>query len=282
MARPMAARSVIEIPDVHEAGHSSRSPSHSGRWWCESVVEPVLSVLFPPRCVGCGDFESYLCAVCREALPAIGSDCCPRCGEPGPAPQVGGRCRHCMAEDLPYAGARAAFRHQGVARRLVTDVKFGGQPALGRVMADVAGPAFREYALCIASDDRIVVTWVPSHKKVQRQRGYNQAELLARHLVSGPRPLALVPLVRKTVSTKHQKGLSRAGRQANLRDVFSLDEREAADLPPRIEAVIVVDDVYTTGATAKGVSSALAAGMGLPVHVFTFSRAAGDASERHD
>jgi len=282
MVRPVAVRSVVETPGADGTGHWFHTPSRSGRWWSESVAEPVLSVLFPPRCAGCGDFESHLCASCREALDAIGSDHCPRCGEPGPAPRVGGRCRHCMAEDLPYAGARAAFRHQGVARRLVADFKFGGQPVLGRVMAEVAAPAFREYALRIAPEDHIVVTWVPSHRKVQRQRGYNQAELLARHLASGPRPLARAPLVRKAVSTKHQKGLGRAGRQANLRGVFSLDEREAARLPSRIEAVIAVDDVYTTGATAKEVSSVLVAGMGLPVYVFTFSRAAGDASERHD
>ena len=172
------------------------------------------------------------------------------------------------------------------ARRNALSKSIGQLKARGEdtsaVMAEVAGPAFREYALRIAPDDRIVVTWVPSHRKVQRQRGYNQAELLARHLASGPRPLARAPLVRKAVSTKHQKGLGRAGRQANLRGVFSLDEREAARLPSRIEAVIVVDDVYTTGATAKEVSSVLVAGMGLPVHVFTFSRAVGDASERHD
>ncbi|MBN1320651.1 MAG: ComF family protein [Thermoleophilia bacterium] len=278
----MAARSAVGTSGAKETRGQFCALSHLPQWWQESVAEPVLSVLFPPRCVGCGDFESHLCASCREALDAIDPDCCPRCGEPGPAPLVRGRCRQCMGKELPYAGARAAFRHHGVARRLVADFKFGGQPALGRVMADVARPAFREFASHVAPDDRIVVTWVPSHRKVQRQRGYNQAELLARHLASDPRPLTRASLVRKTVPTKDQKGLGRAGRQDNLQGVFSLDERGVAGLSPWVEAVIVVDDVYTTGATAKEVSSVLVGGIGLPVHVFTFSRAVAGSAEGHD
>jgi NDP-sugar pyrophosphorylase family protein len=63
------------------------------RLW-NAVAEPALTVLFPPRCVGCGDFESYLCSSCRDTLEAIGDDSCPRCGEPGPVALVGGRCAH--------------------------------------------------------------------------------------------------------------------------------------------------------------------------------------------
>lgn len=256
--------------------------SATARWWCSSVAEPVLSVLFPPRCVGCGDFESHLCDLCRQTLAAIGPDSCPRCGEPGPVALVAGRCAMCMGKDLRYVGARGAFRHQGVARRLVADFKFGGQPVLGRVMADLAGPAFGEYAAAIAPADRLFVTWVPSHRAAERERGYNQAEVLARRLASRLRPLSSAGLIRKTTSTRHQKGLGWAGRQANLRNAFALDKAATERLPPRTEALLIVDDVYTTGATAKEVSSVLAAGIGLPVYVFTFSRAVVGAAERHD
>ncbi len=121
------------------------------RWWRDSLAEPVLSVLFPPRCVGCGDFETHLCASCRATLVEVGDDSCPRCGEPGPMPLVAGRCSHCMGIDLGHAGARSAFRHQEVARRLVAEFKFGGQPVLGRLMADLARPAFAGYASSIGS-----------------------------------------------------------------------------------------------------------------------------------
>lgn len=252
------------------------------RWLRDSVAEPVLSVLFPPRCVGCGEFESYLCPSCRDSLLPIGPDACPRCGEPGPLPLLGGRCAYCMSQEFPFASARAAFRHQGVARRLVAEFKFGGQPVLGRLMADLARPAFLEQLCMSAFGQGVIVTWVPTHRTVEHERGYNQAEVLARRLASGPVPLVCAPLVKKTQTTKHQKGLGRAGRQQNLRGAFTLAEGWAARLSSRIQAIVLVDDVYTTGATAKEVSTVLATGIGLPVHVFTFSRAVAGGTERHD
>jgi len=251
-------------------------------WWQTSFAEPVLSVLFPPRCVGCGDFESHICPTCRATLEAIGPDCCPRCGEPGPVPLVDGRCVSCMGTEVAYAGARAAFVHRGVARRMVAEFKFGGHPVLGRVMAELAWPALSGYLSLIAPDESVFVTWVPCHRTARRKRGYNQAEVLAKALASGRRPLAHGGLARKCTATKHQKGLGRADRQANLRGAFEVEEAAVRRIPPRIRALVLVDDVYTTGATAREVSSVLGAGTGLPVYVFTFSRAVSSATERHD
>jgi competence protein ComFC len=280
--RTVGAESAIRLADGDGTGSASQSLVNMARRWRDSVAEPVLSVLFPPRCVGCGDFESHLCPSCRDTLVNAGSDSCPRCGEPGPLAVVAGRCSQCMGKAFSYAGARSAFRHQGAARRLVSEFKFGGLPSLGRVMADLARSAFVDYLSSIGPTDRLLVTWVPSHRAAQRERGYNQAEVLARALASAPHPVSWSGLVRKTKNTKHQKGLGKAGRQSNLRGVFALDEAAAARLSPRLQALVLVDDVYTTGATAKEVSSVLVAGIGLPVHVFTFSRAVASVVEGHD
>lgn len=273
---------MLRAREGADAGGPMRGAVRLAQWWRAAVAEPVLSVLFPPRCIGCGDFEYHLCPSCRDALDAIGPDPCPRCGEPGPAPLVGGRCARCMGKDLTYAGVRSAFRHEGVARRMVADFKFGGQPVLGRVMADLARPTFVDYVSSIAPDDRVLVTWVPCHRVAQRKRGYNQAEVLARALASGRLPLARAGLVHKTTPTKHQKGLGRAGRQGNLRGAFAIDRLALSRVPSETGALVLVDDVYTTGATAGEVSSVLAEGTGLPVYVFTFSRAPGGVTERHD
>lgn len=245
------------------------------------MSEPVLSVLFPPRCVGCGDFETHLCRSCRDNLRSTGEDSCPRCGEPGPQALVAGRCTACMGRELTYAGARGAFVHEGTARRLVAEFKFGGQPVLGRLMADLARPVFADFLASTGRGDRVTVTWVPCHKARQRERGYNQAEILARWLAQEP-VLATANLVQKPTATKHQKGLNRAGRQENLRGVFTIDRTWALSVPPHTEALVLVDDVFTTGATAKEVSSVLVGGTGLPVYVFTFSRAVAGTLERHD
>jgi predicted amidophosphoribosyltransferase len=167
---------------------------------------------------------------------------------------------------------------------LVAEFKFGGQPVLGRVMADLARPMFADLVSSADCRDGLVVTWVPCHRALQRQRGYNQAEVLARALAlaAGPQPLRRAALVRKTRTTRHQKGLDRAGRQANLGGVFALDKAAVSRLPRETAAVVLVDDVYTTGATAQEVSSVLVSGIGIPVHVFTFSRAVSGTTERHD
>lgn len=164
----------------------------------------------------------------------------------------------------------------------MAEFKFGGQPVLGRIMADMARPTFGAFLSSVASPEAVVVTWVPCHRAAQRERGYNQAEVLARSLAAGHRPLTCTQLVRKGQATKHQKGLGRAGRQGNLRGAFSLEARALERIPAGTEALVLVDDVYTTGATAREVSSVLIEGIGLPVHVFTFSRAVAGSADRHD
>ena len=140
-----------------------------GRWCRSAVADPVLSVLFPPRCVGCGDFETYLCPACRASLRPAG-DSCARCGEPGVQALVAGRCSACMGKEFEYAGARSGYLHEGAAKRLVAEFKFGGQPVLGSLMADLARPEFMRYVSSLTPGSPSLVTWVAAHRKAQRER----------------------------------------------------------------------------------------------------------------
>lgn len=258
--------------------------------WCRrSIAEPALSVLFPPRCAGCGDFEAHLCEKCRSSLVAADEESCPRCGEPGPRPLVSGRCSVCMDSDIEYDRAGSAFVHQGAARSLVSNFKLGGQPGLAEVMADLARPAFVRFLAAIGAKPPLLSTWVPSHPSSERQRGYNQAELFAKCLVRPLHSAACMQLVVKTGSTRHQRALHRQERLTNLKGSFSPGpDMSKAGLPARHPAeckysgVVLVDDVSTTGATVAAVSAVLRSSTGLPVHVFTFSRAVSAATERHD
>jgi predicted amidophosphoribosyltransferase len=260
------------------------------RWCRETLAEPLLSVLFPPRCVGCGDFETHLCSACRSTLVDAGAESCRRCGEPGLRPLVRGRCSACMDKELEYESARSAFVHEGAARRLVADFKFGGQPVLGRLMGDLARPAFADFVSSVASPGDVLVTWVPTHRSAKRERGYNQAEILARALTGSPASTPCTDLVVKPANTRHQKGLGRADRLSNLRGAFRPHPQLEAKIGrdggfgdrTRFSAIVLVDDVYTTGATAAAVSSVLTSATGLPVHIFTFSRAVSGRSQGHD
>ncbi|MCX8032071.1 MAG: ComF family protein [Thermoleophilia bacterium] len=246
------------------------------------VAESVLDVLFPPRCVGCGDFETYLCLRCRASLQEIGEGCCPRCGEPDATPVLGSQCAACVGRESSFVGARAAFVHKGAARELVGQFKSGGQLALGRLMAELARPAFTRLVGSLGDPKEVVITWVPCHKRTKQRRGYNQAEVLCRLFCEGSPGYAGAGLLCKVRHTKQQKELDRAARQKNLRGVFAMEPGWQARLPVHARVLVVVDDVFTTGATAHEVGSVLRQATGFPVYVFTFSRAVLPSREIHD
>jgi predicted amidophosphoribosyltransferase len=272
--------------------------STAGRFG-RSLADTVLSFLFPARCVGCGEFETYLCPACAGKLRPLQQPWCPRCGRPGTGAAGGRFCLDCVDRELSFDRARSSFAYEGVAQALVTSLKFSGLRVVGGLMAELAAPAFRDV---VEGAPAPVVTWVPSHPAVQRSRGYNQAEILARALASSAGVLPAVPLLRKVVRTRHQQALGREERRRNLAGAFSIignldraapraaeavrgGEAGAAARSPallRAASVIVVDDVYTTGATASEVSATLISGLGLPVRVFTFARALGTVSGQAD
>jgi ComF family protein len=167
-----------------------------------------------------------------------------------------------------FEKARSAFLYRGPARDLVQALKGGGRRELGKLMACLAEPSFRQL---IPAAERVLVTWVPAHRSVERRRGYNQAEVLARRLAESTGQQT-ADLLAKVTSTSHQQGLDRRARQANLRDAFVFRVEPA--VPKGIKGVVIVDDVYTTGATAGEVAAVVVRQLGLPVYVFTFCRTA--------
>jgi predicted amidophosphoribosyltransferase len=283
------------------SGASSGASSAAGRFG-RSLADIVLSFLFPARCVGCGEFETYLCAACAGELRPIEQPWCPRCGRPGAGVAGGRYCLDCVDRELSFERARSAFVYEGAAQGLVTSLKFRGLRVLGGLMAELAWPAFRQL---VEGAPEPAITWVPSHPAVQRERGYNQAEVLAQALAAAAGGIPALPLVRKVARTRHQQALGREERRRNLAGAFSVIggpgvSAAAGGGPagaggtargggsggvgsaPRAGSVILVDDVYTTGATASEVAATLTAGLGLPVQVFTFARALGRVSGQSD
>lgn len=235
------------------------------------VLRRALDVVFPPRCVGCGEFETLLCEACRLELRALSGTGCVRCGRPGVVSTSGGWCRDCLGRELGFRSARSAYEYEGVARGLVTALKYGGQRRVAHVMAELAAPSLRALVDPLPSAS---LTWVPCHPRVERERGYNQAELLARSLAERVGLEAAAPPVRKVVHTRHQQSLGREERARNLEGAFA--PLPCADGGAPGSAIVLVDDVYTTGATASHVAAVVSRATGRDVHVFTFARALGE------
>jgi predicted amidophosphoribosyltransferase len=216
----------------------------------------VLSVLLPERCAACGAGEKILCVDCRQRLLVLRGTLCARCGCPTAWPVE--RCAECARRRLAFASARAAVAYRGPGRELVVAWKERGLRAVAGLAADLV-------AATVPRPQVSALTFVPGDGDRVGWRGVNPAEELARAL--GSRwALPVERLLARSGSARQQRGLSRAERHANMRAAF----RPAGPSPP---AVGLVDDVYTTGATASAAARGLKAAGARDVHVVTFARA---------
>src|SRR5437764_238209 len=181
---------------------------------------------------------------------------CERCGAPTAWPVR--RCAECAGRRLAFASARAAVAYEGVVRAFVGSWKERGLRKLAALAADVVVEA-------VERPSAAVLTFVPPDGDRSLKRGHHPAERLAREL--GERwELPVEPLLRRARPVQRQRGLSLAARQANLRGAF----RAAGQAPM---TVAVVDDVYTSGATATAAATALRKSGTRCVSIVTFARA---------
>ena len=214
----------------------------------------MLQLLLPQRCVACGDLGQQICERCVAELPRLTGPRCERCGAPTVWPVR--RCAECSGRRLAFASARAAVEYDAAVKALVSGWKEQGLRRLVHVAV--------ELVIEVVPPPAAVLTFVPPDGDRRRRRGHHPAERLAREL--GRRwELPVEHLLRRTRPLRPQRGLGLAERRRNVRGAF-----RARSAPPR---VCVVDDVYTSGATANAAASALRAAGARRVTVVTFARA---------
>ena len=217
----------------------------------------LLDLVLPERCVGCRAEGGLLCEPCRVGLVRLGGTLCARCGAPTAWPVE--RCAECAGRRLPFASARSAVAYGAIARRLVVAWKERG---LRRAAVLAAGLVVE----LVPQPPAQALTWIPGDADRTLWRGVNPAEGLARELAERW-GLPAACLLTRARRIPRQRGLSRSVRRANVRHAFL----PAATPPPGVVAVI--DDVYTTGATAGAAATALTRAGARDIHVVTFARA---------
>jgi len=234
------------------------------------LADAVADLFLPRRCVACGRAGRWLCEPCRATLVPLPAAVCEHCGAPLPRPRPD--CRECRGRHLAFVSARAAFVYEGPARRLVTACKFRGLRPLAAEMAALAEPSFERAVASLSGAGGVdLVTCVPVHRDRDLERGFDQAALLARRLAAAI-DLPFVPLLERVQRGRRQSGLAAAARADNVRGAFRLRD-QSADKAGTVRAVLVVDDVYTTGETLHACATALRHA-GCEPHAFTFARAA--------
>jgi ComF family protein len=216
----------------------------------------VLGLVLPSRCAGCGVPGRALCDGCLDALHRIAPPVCDRCGSPGAWPVR--RCVECAGRRLAFARARSAVVYDEHARRLVSAWKERGRRDLVATLAEIIADV-------IARPDVDAISFVPGDRERRRARGHVPAARLADAL--GNRwSLPVEILLVRTRLTPRQASLPRAERRGNVRGAFS-----ARDVAPA--RVALVDDVYTTGATASACATVLRRAGARRVEVVCLARA---------
>jgi ComF family protein len=218
----------------------------------------VLDLLLPPACAGCGRYGAAICAACRTGMRRLGSSA-DQFLAPDPSLMVG---------DALILGL-AAFAHRDAAQRILRRLKYGGGRRLAGPLAEMALPALRR--LLTVTGPAILVP-VPLHRARERDRGYNQAELLATELARRANVAVWPALIRRR-ATQRQHGLDRATRVRNLRQAMALS---AVPPPEGVKAggptVVLVDDILTTGATLEACAVILGAAGVQAVYGFAVAR----------
>lgn len=245
-------------PDKKLSPHKPKQPK-------SGVFGAVDKFLFPPLCLACGgrmqSAAQVLCEECQERLVPILEKYCLKCG----TPLQGYHCEACSHMDFIFDFARSAFVYQFPAQELVHSLKYDSllSPAafFSKALLDI--PASNRFG---AGFDCVCA--VPLHRVRKRERGFNQAELLARKLAS-LLDLPFVQPIYRCVYTRSQTNLSRQARLQNLAGAFAL--RRKSDVANK--RVILVDDVFTTGSTVNEASRCLKAAGATKIAVLTAVRA---------
>ncbi len=230
----------------------------------------LLDLVFPPRCVACRRSGAWLCGSCLAQVEPLAPPLCAYCGEPLAA---GGRCPRRQHHPRALAGLRSAAWHAGPLRVAIHQFKYHSLRALAAPLGAILVAAWGREPLPVD-----LLMPVPLHARRVRERGFNQATLLARGLsLATGIPLDAHSLARVR-HTRPQVGLTAPERLANVEGAFAYRGPELAG-----RAVCLIDDICTTGATLEACATALRAAGASAVWACTLARPRWEADPlQHD
>lgn len=233
-----------------------------------AALRRVVDFALPPRCPGCGiivEEEHSFCLGCWSGLVFLGEPCCVRCGLPFEHDGEGeAECGACLADPPRYDRMRAAVAYGEVPRKVALKLKYGGRPGVAGTMARLI-----ERHLPPEARDTLLAP-VPLHRWRIWTRGYNQAGLIASALARRTGAVAMLDLIERTKATPYLRGMGPRERRQAVRGAFRLPERSKAAVSGRV--VTLIDDVFTTGATADACARALKRAGAAEVHLLCWAR----------
>ena len=220
----------------------------------------TLDWIYPPICASCGEPGYRVCKTCENKIAFLEGSLCSRCGEPirNELPL----CDICQINLPPYIAARNLAWYDGVTRACIQDLKYNQNQGLGEWFAARLAALFNDEGW-----HADLVVPVPLSENRMRERGYNQAGLIARPLAASLhlpyKPYGLT----RPFDTRSQVGLSADQRHKNVAGAFNAEPAIV-----REKSTLVIDDVMTTGATLNAVSQTLIDAGAKDVYCLTIAR----------
>jgi ComF family protein len=225
------------------------------------VVRTIVDFALPPRCPGCGaivDADHRFCSLCWEQLDFLTGEGCAACGLPMDRPP-GSLCGQCLADPPHHDGAASAVAYGPVARKVVLALKYAGRPGVARTMAALIAPR-------IGDDTESVLVPVPLHRWRLWSRGFNQSLALAQAIAMRTGQTISGESLVRTRATPVLRGLNPAQRRKAVQTAFGVRHRFDG------QNVMLIDDVYTTGATVNACARVLKRAGAARVTVMTWAR----------
>ena len=231
------------------------------------VADAGLTLLFPPSCVGaeCGRLGELFCADCAQAVEPTPPSQCARCGLAQPMPTA--RCANCARNrDRSLDFTRSAALHSGPLRDAIHAFKYERQPALAPLLARYLVAVYAAPPWSTLSPPITAIVPVPLHEQRLAVRGYNQSELLAVSLGRAVGVPVQPTWLTRQRDTLQQVGLGPRERHANVAGAFVATAEVSG------QRLLLIDDVYTTGATLRACAAAARAAGAQAVYGLTLAQ----------
>lgn len=215
----------------------------------ERIWKGCLDLLYPKTCYFCGKLcYQQICGECKEKVVYIKEPRCKKCGKPVRYEEQE-YCGDCQKHKFHYEQGRSLWIHKGAVPWSIYQFKYHNRRIYGEFYAQ---ELYRLYGEWIQSWKIDLIIPVPLHRNRRRKRGYNQAEIVAKHLGK----LMNIPVDTKAVIrnkyTKPQKILDNKERRKNLKDAFEVRKPEL-----KFRNILLIDDIYTTGSTIDEIAKIL-------------------------